>query len=176
MAPRRSAVSIQRATLWFCTARERLEAKIEIWELTKDLDHTHSQHRNLTTVPLVRSGKFAFILRNNARVSHLWILYAYPYVFGFEVLCTGEGLWWTPGAQYTSPCVLMRVTLFAGVQCTKCNHVHVKSDCFTPEESSLYYGNKETSLVDVRCWVLDEWFTSVQSSFKTAFPYIKSKC
>jgi len=156
--------------------RERFEVKIEILELTKDLDHAHSQHCNLTTVPLVRSGNFSFILRNNARASLVWILYAYPHVFGFEVLCTREGLWLTPGAQYTAPCMLVRVTLFAGVQCTKCSHLHVKSESFTSEASSVYYGNNETSLVDVRCWVANEWLSSIQSSFKTAFPCIKIKC
>jgi hypothetical protein len=110
--------------------RERFEVKIQILELTKGLDHAHSQHRNFITVPPVRAGRFTFILRNIARASLLWILYAYPCVFSFEVLCTGEGLWWTPGAQYTATCVLVHVTLFAGVQCTKCSHLHVKSESF----------------------------------------------
>jgi len=107
--------------------RERFEIKTQILELTKGLDHVHSQHRSFATVPLVRVGKFTFILTNNARASLLWILYAFPCVFGFEMLSTGEGLWWTPGAQYTSLCVLVRVTLFAGVRCTRCSHLHVKN-------------------------------------------------
>jgi len=127
--------------------RERFKVKIQGLELTKGLDHAHSQHRNFTTVPPVRAGRFTFILRTNATTSLLWILYAYPCVFGFEVLCTGEGLWWTPGAQYTAPCVLMRMTLFAGVQGTKCSHLHVKSESIhTRGVFSLLWKQRSKSL------------------------------
>jgi hypothetical protein len=43
---------------------ERFEVKNQILELTKGLDHAPSQHRNFTTAPPVRTGKFTLILSN----------------------------------------------------------------------------------------------------------------